>query len=280
MIFIDPASSLGEVYPRRPAKLRHRLADGPLFKTPRILDLARRLPANLVEYYCADLEIGDGPRDFVANGLSLEETIERIGECRSWVVLKNVETDPDYRALMEECLADIAPCAGAATGAMHRREAFLLLSSPGAVTPFHMDPEHNILLQIRGAKTMRIYPSHDYSIVTPEQHERFHEGGHRSLEYREAFEAVGENFDLAPGEAVYVPVKTPHHVRVAGEPSLSLSLTWRSRSSDADARLHRMNHLLRRLGARPLPPGDAPARDKVKIFAHRIYAKLRRAAKP
>ncbi len=163
---------------------------------------------------------------------------------------------------------------------MHRREAFLLLSSPHAVTPFHMDPEHNILMQIRGAKTMRIYPSSDYSIVTPELHERYHEGGHRSLEYCEAVEAAGENFDLAPGEAVYVPVKTPHHVRVAEEPSLSLSLTWRSRWSDADAHLHRMNAMLRRRGLRPPPPGAAPARDKVKIFAHRIYAKLRSAAKP
>ncbi|MEZ5892338.1 MAG: hypothetical protein R3C58_04235 [Parvularculaceae bacterium] len=31
--------------------------------------------------------------------------------------------------------------------------------SPGAVTPFHMDPEHNILLQIAGEKTFTIYPA-------------------------------------------------------------------------------------------------------------------------
>jgi hypothetical protein len=27
------------------------------------------------------------------------------------------------------------------------------------VTPFHFDPEHNILLQIRGRKTMTIFPA-------------------------------------------------------------------------------------------------------------------------
>lgn len=280
MIFIDPASSFAPAYPLRPARLRHRLADGPLFETARILDLARRLPANLVEYNAADLEIGHDPADVAANGLSLEDTIERIGDCGSWVVLKNIERDPAYAALMEDCLADIAPFAARGAGAMHRKEAFLFLSSPNAVTPFHMDPEHNILMQIRGAKTMRIYPLTDYSMIPPERHEAFHEGGHRNLEYQEGFEAVGESFDLAPGEAVYVPVKTPHHVRVAGEPSLSFSITWRSRWSDEDAHLHRMNRILRRRGLGPLPPGAAPARDKVKIFAHRIYAKLRRAAKP
>jgi cytochrome P450 len=32
---------------------------------------------------------------------------------------------------------------------MCQREGFIFISSPGAVTPFHLDPEHNFLLQIK-----------------------------------------------------------------------------------------------------------------------------------
>ena len=32
------------------------------------------------------------------------------------------------------------------------REAFIFISSPNTVTPYHMDPEYNFLLQIRGTK--------------------------------------------------------------------------------------------------------------------------------
>jgi hypothetical protein len=208
------------------------------------------------------------------NGLSADETIRRIAECRSWMVMKNVERDADYAALMERCLADIRDAAAVATGPMHRKEAFIFLSSPGAVTPFHMDPEHNILMEVAGAKTMHIYPSKDYSIVTPEQHEAYHENGHRNLAYREEFESAAIAFELAPGDAVYVPVKAPHRVKVADEVAVSFSITWRSRLSDAEARLHHMNHRLRALGVRPRMPGEAPVADSVKVMAHRVLSKL------
>jgi hypothetical protein len=35
---------------------------------------------------------------------SIDETIRRIEECRSWMVFKNVERDPAYRALLDTCL--------------------------------------------------------------------------------------------------------------------------------------------------------------------------------
>jgi hypothetical protein len=143
-----------------------------------------------------------------------------------------------------------------------------------------MDPEHNILMQIRGAKTMHIYPGGDYSLAPPEIHEAFHERGLRNIGYREEYEAAATAFPLAPGEAVYVPVKAPHRVRVADEVSVSFSITWRSRWSDADARLHRMNHMLRRLGGHPPPPGAAPARDAAKILAQRVISKFQRGARP
>jgi hypothetical protein len=274
MIFANASAALSGAYPDRPAKLLHDLQDGGLFEIGRLLRLAQSLPAASIEYNAGDLPLGQDPAKTPMNGLSAEETIKRIAECRSWMVMKNVEQDAEYAALMERCLAEIVDATAAATGPMHRKEAFVFLSSPGAVTPFHMDPEHNILMQVGGEKTIHIYPSRDYSIVSPEQHEAYHENGHRNLAYSETFEEKATAFDLRPGDAVYVPVKAPHRVKVAGDVAISFSITWRSRLSDAEARVHHVNHALRRFGVRPRAPGEAPASDAVKVMAHRIFSKL------
>lgn len=226
MIFPDANSCLPPAYPFQPAELRHALKTDPLFERSRLIELARGLPAESIEYNRADLAIGCDPADMPANGLSVEETIRTIETCRSWVVLMRVEQDPAFRDLMERCLADIAPAA-AKTGPMHRKEAFVFISSPGAVTPFHMDPEHNILMQISGSKVMHVYADRDFSLTSPETHEAFHERGHRNIGYREEFEAAATPFPLAPGDAVYVPVKAPHRVTVGEEVSVSFSITDR-----------------------------------------------------
>src|SRR5690606_33051449 len=128
-----------------------------------------------------------------------------------------------------------------ATGEMLKQEAFVFISSPGAVTPFHFDPEHNILLQIRGSKTMTIFPAADEDVVGGAQHEAFHAGGHRNLVWCDEFAAKGEAFHLAPGEAVYVPVKAPHWVKNGPEVSISFSITWRSEWSYREEYARRMN---------------------------------------
>ena len=38
-------------------------------------------------------------------------------------------------------------------------QGFIFVSSPNSVTPYHFDPEHNILLQIRGSKVMTQFPA-------------------------------------------------------------------------------------------------------------------------
>jgi hypothetical protein len=96
-----------------------------------------------------------------------QETIRRIEECGSWMVLKFIEKDEIYRALLHDVLAEVEPAIRATTGPMLKREGFIFISSPGSVTPFHFDPEHNILLQIRGRKTMTIFPAGDEGLRAP-----------------------------------------------------------------------------------------------------------------
>jgi hypothetical protein len=157
---------------------------------------------------------------------------------------------------------------------MLHREAFIFLSSPGSVTPFHMDPEHNILLQIRGEKTMTVFPAGDQELVPAIQSEAFHAGGHRNLDWRDGFRDRGTAVTLLPGDAIHVPVKAPHFVENGPAVSVSLSVTWRSERSVSEGELHSFNAILRR---RKLPTGRisaTPEAQGVKRLAYRIMRKL------
>nr|MBA3897462.1 cupin-like domain-containing protein [Sphingomonadaceae bacterium] len=208
-------------------------------------------------------------------GLSAEETIRRIEECGSWMVLKNVNRDPAYRMLLDSALDELASVVTPATGVMLTRVGFVFVSSPGAVTPFHLDPEHNVLLQIRGTKTMMVVPG-DENAVPAEKHEAYHVGGHRNVAWRDEFAVRGATYELKPGDAVHVPLKWPHWVRNGPEPSVSLSITWRTHWSYEEADARGLNSVLRGAGLDPRSPAAWPSRNRAKSLAYRAIRRGRR----
>jgi mannose-6-phosphate isomerase-like protein (cupin superfamily) len=262
------------LYPARAGRFRHGLVGHELLTLESLVGLASRLGGENVEYNHGDLPVGIDPGDVPRNGLTPEETIRRIEECGSWMVLKFVERDPAYKALLDRALGALAEAIEPVTGEILTPAGFIFISSPVAVTPFHMDPEHNILLQIRGAKRMTVFPG-DEEMVPAERHEAYHVGGHRNLPWRESFAARGEAFELAPGDALHVPVKHPHWVKNGAEPSISFSITWRSQWSYEEADIRGMNHMLRRLGLSPRPPAPFPKRNPAKALAWRALRKAR-----
>lgn len=270
----DARAAFAAAYPDRPVKLSHRLMDHPLLSLDALAALAERMPADRVEYNLGRMPLGVRPEDTPENGLTLGETIRTIETNGSWAVLKNVEADPAYAALLDSALEEIAPIVARSTGPMLHREAFIFLTSPGSITPFHMDPEHNILLQIRGSKTMTVFPARDEELVPAQKSEDFHGGGHRNLEWKDSFRARGIAVPLAPGDAIHMPVKAPHFVENGPAVSVSLSVTWRSERSVAEGELHSFNALLRRRG---LPVGrvsDRPEEQGLRRFVYRVMRKL------
>jgi hypothetical protein len=147
------------------------------------------------------------------------------------------------------------------------------VSSPNSVTPYHFDPEHNILLQLQGSKTMHAFPAGDLRFAAQEQHERYHTGSHRGLPWDDSF--AGEEYvaDLCPGRAVLMPVMAPHFVRVGPDPSLSLSITWRSEWSYRESEAHAFNSLLRKMGLSPAMPPRWPDSSTAKAYAWRAARK-------
>ncbi|MDO7834743.1 cupin-like domain-containing protein [Sphingobium sp. HBC34] len=273
--FPDSArAAFAAAYPDESARLNHGLAGHGLLTLDALAGLAERMPAQSVEYNLGKLPLGVRPEDTPSNGLTLGETIRTIETNGSWAVLKNVERDPAYAALLDAALAELEPIVGQKTGPMLHREAFIFLSSPGSVTPFHMDPEHNILLQIMGTKTMTVFPARDEHLVPAQKSEDFHGGGHRNLVWQDGFKTQGKAVRLAPGDAIHVPVKAPHFVENGPTVSVSLSVTWRSERSVAEGELHSFNALLRKRGLPVATVSAQPERQGLRRLVYRVIRKL------
>ncbi len=268
LVQLDPGRFTSD-FNRRPFAVRHGLADHPAFGLERLVELARRLPAHAVEYNAGDLPITHDPRSTPQTGLSVEETIRRITDCRSWMVLKRVEIDPEYARILDECLDPMT----AEVPRMRRRQGFVFISSPGAVTPYHIDHEYNFLLQVRGKKAISIF---DPSILSEQQIERFYRGEHRNLELAADHAHVATRFELGPGDGVHVPVNAPHYVVNGPEASISFSITFRTPEGDRRSAIYVVNDRLRRLGLAPRPVGAAPWIDRAKHLGYAVYERARR----
>jgi hypothetical protein len=265
-------------YPERPHLLLHALANHPLLEIEALARLGEALPAPSVEYNRADdLPVGVDPADVTSNGLSIGQTIRTADACGSWAVLKNIEQIPEYKALLLELLAELKPHIETKTGQMLRPQGYVFVSSPNAVTPYHFDPEHNILLQLRGTKVMTQFPAGNSFYAPDETHESYHTGGHRNIVWRDDMAAGGTAWPLTPGDALFVPVMAPHHVKNGAETAISLSITWRSEWSFAEANARALNKLIRSIGLRPRSPGRYPAQNHVKSLAWRLLSRLKLA---
>jgi Cupin superfamily protein len=244
---------------RDPTAVRHNLVGHPLLTLDAIAELADSMPLKSIERHSADLALvmpGGAP--------DLEgppsETVRGIETNGCWMVLWYIEQHPDYADLLDTCLDEAAAHLGAREGGMCQREGFLFLSAPGAVTPVHFDPEHNFLLQIKGVKDMHVCKFPDRESALHEL-DRYHDGGHRNLE---AVPSEGTLFRMDPGDGVYVPSFMPHWVKNGDEASISLSITFRTRTSRREERVHRINARLRKLKLSPAPAGASESRDRAK----------------
>lgn len=263
-------------FTREPFKIQHRLHDHPLFEMPRLLELVQRLPEANIEYNAGKIPVSVSHEQTPRNGLSAEETVRRIAECQSWLVVKYIEQDPAYAELLEECLAQVRPLSESIAPGMMKPHAFVFITSPGSITPLHIDPEHNFLLQIQGAKTIRMFNGHDPSILSAQELEHFYCDRGRNLVLKE------ENGDrcwthrLEAGEGLHFPVTFPHWVENSDEISISFSITFRTPDLDRRRALYRINDRLRQWGWRPTQPGGSRWRDAACYQAFRGWRKMNR----
>lgn len=262
----------GAFDPWRIQAVTHRLRGHPLLEPDALLDLARRLEARRsVRSHAATATAGTSFADAPTlhpNPRGAATTLADLAHAKAWMSLLNVQADPVHRALVDEVLDAVRPLVEAVDPGMCYRGGWIFVSSPGAVTPFHIDHEHNFILQVRGRKRLYTWDPFDRVVVPEEGLELFHERHSRErVRWDEAFRARARVFDLEPGLGGYMPSTSPHMVENGPEPSVTVSFTYYTDATRRRELLYRGNAALRRMGVSPAPVGASRWRDAGKALA-------------
>jgi Cupin-like domain len=247
----------------------HSLMEHPLLQIESLVELGRRLESRkLVRTHSGEATAGSSFADaplLHPNPKSAAETLAGIADANAWMSLLNVQADPLYRGLVDEILDELRPAIDRRDPGMCFRGGWIFVTSPGAVTPFHMDHEHNFILQVRGTKRLYTWDPFDRVVVSERAQELFHESNSRELiKWDESFRSRATIFDLQPGDGGYMPSTAPHMVENGPGPSITVSFTYYTDATRRRELLYRGNGRLRQLGIAPSPVGQSPALDGAK----------------
>lgn len=258
----------------------HRLADHPLLQIDALIELSKRQQARkLVRSHSnvatAGTSFADAP-NLHPNPKSAAETLAELEHANAWMSLLNVQADPTYRALIDEVLDDVRPIVDRVDPGMCYRAGWIFVTSPGAITPFHIDHEHNFILQIKGTKRIYVWDHLDRHVVSERAQELFHDQHSRELvQWSEEFRSRATVFDLKPGMGGYMPSTAPHLVENGPGPSITISFTYYTDSTRRRETLYRGNARLRRLGLTPAAVGTSPGVDAIKGALLDTYGSVR-----
>jgi hypothetical protein len=196
------------------------------------------------------------------------------------VQINHIEKDAMYRELVDVVLDGVEQELAPVHGRLLDREGWIFVSSPGAVTPYHMDHHANFLLQVHGEKVVHVWNPADRSVVPEEVLESFH--AHYSLKdvkYRDEYAAKSYAAKVRPGVGVFMPYTAPHMVQNHGETSITLSISFSTARDHRAALVHIANHVLRRIGLAPSPGGRSDVKDRLKGRFAQTYLGLQRVVR-
>ena len=158
-ILLDWDSQKAADFGKRPIVAHHNLHQRPMFSDEGLADLLDRYPRDAFNLYTMGNDRSDKSsfRKGVPGDLSGAEIMEAVKRGRLWINLRNANAHlPEYAALCDEMFAELDEANKVKT---MKRDVGFLISSPNARVFYHLDIPLVTLWQIKGEKTMYVYPT-------------------------------------------------------------------------------------------------------------------------
>ena len=187
-------------FDRKPFPFFHSVHESELFSWPVLTKLAARAEAKSGGYYFESGTTAPGEKwRGVPEGKSLVDVLAHIGDSNSLIMLKRVQEYEEYRAFLNTCMDELGALCNVDLKRSYRDPVMtILITSPGRVTPYHIDGEANFLLQIQGSKTVHIFNGDDSEVLTDIELEKFWSGEDtKAPKYREHLEAKAWRFEIS-----------------------------------------------------------------------------------
>lgn len=266
---------------------RHNYHQHPLFQMDNLAALAKRLAVTdqcrFIKRATKINSLFDHSKENL-DGWSIDEVFQRIEEPGSWIAFYSVQTDTMYNKFIWEMMASAKHLIPNYEEIFDVR-AYLFISAPPSVTPFHIDNENNFWLQVHGRKTLNVWDRDDPEIIPSDVVETFivHGGDLEKVIFREEKMSNSFEFDSVAGDGVYFPSTTPHMTRSdttwvkSGDAvAVSIGLTFYTKKTRKEAYVHSCNNFLRRFpGSQPVPPRQSSTLDTLKYPLGRLIVTLK-----
>jgi hypothetical protein len=251
---------------RTPVTFGHHLVDEPLLQLDALAQLADLLDPAQIEVTDAsaptvvDQRITERLDGSNAGGRAAGVLVRDAEADRRWMAMRHIEVVPAYRRLVDGVFGEFCATTGLASSDAYRPEGYIFIGATGAVTPAHVDHEHNLFFQIRGTKRFTTGGFPDKTI----EHRTFE--GMYAHEYGSTAFAPADptTHVLRPGDGLYVPPPAVHLVENDDSLAISFSLVFHDPVLDRTAKVYAFNSHLRQLRLRPRPPGRSTVLDRAK----------------
>jgi hypothetical protein len=272
---------------RLPHEFAHSLAGNPLFDLSRLVELADKvatrknphLPGGDLYFNEGLIEAGEKPLHPDKPRTVAADLIREIETKQAWIILKHIEREEAYRAVLEGCIRDILELSGRELlQKIKWFEAILFITSPNRVTEYHLDREVSWILQIQGDKEIHLFDRADKDIVPDEELELYWTADNRAARYKPEFESRAIVYQMHPGTGAHIPINSPHWLKNKNNVSVTLNVNFQFHDHYW-ANLYKANYYLRRAGISPKPPGAHPHSDRLKSLAFTAVQRAKQTIK-
>lgn len=272
----------------RVSPIKHNFSSHPLMQLPRLAALAKNLyQTNQCRFIKpgSDQAAAFDHKSRSFDGRDIDEVFARIAEPGSWVALYNIETDPEYRDFLLSVANAGRHLIENEQPGIYNVQGFLFVSAPPSFTPFHIDRENNLWLQMHGRKVISVWDHRDRESVSAEDVENFiMNGGLGKSRLSHETRERARDFDVVAGAGVYFPATSPHATATEalgedpeGNVSVSVGVVFYTDYTQRTANAHVANSYLRRLGFSPTFARESPLLDRFKYPLGRVLVEgLRR----
>lgn len=233
----------------RPLRFRHRAHESGLFSDEALAQLIERSPREC--YYVNTMDIASNDRRTRREGefgaASGAEVLQAVQSGQIWVMLLYPEkVDPRYGELLEAIYAEMT--AKVPSLRVKKKKISILVSSPNIPVFYHCDLAGQTLWQVRGEKTVYVYPNREPFLPQPNLERIVLNEAHEiSLPYDSAWDESAEVFTIRPGDMLHWPLNAPHRVQNGNCVNVSFTTEHVTPEVRRNYAVHYGNGILRRV---------------------------------
>jgi len=259
-----------------PLLWQHKVHESPLFSDEKLIELIEKHPRDLADF-CT---MNEGADDMASwrggdpGNHSGAELLKAVRTGRLWINLrKTFNIHPEYKALLDSVINELKTLnPGFSPVSMM---GGLLISSPTAGVPYHIDRSDVMLWHLRGHKRVWVYPIDEETMPEHEVEEILLHEHNDDVPYTKHMDKKAIVYDLEPGQAACWPLHSPHRVLNLGDMNVSIAMEYSPFSTIMQNGAQITNGILRRrLGMTPSIESQGTLNRFVRFVASRILRKL------